>query len=93
MSLTLPPISYFRNFGRTSHTLFKRPLSGLFVINTLLTQPDAFNAYVAISPCLWWNKQAVCLSAEAMLIKPVQKNTFLYFALCPDDSPCIAAKY
>lgn len=30
-------------------------LGGLFVINTLLTNPTAFDCYVAISPSLWWD--------------------------------------
>lgn len=61
-------------------------LSGLFTINTFLTQPASFNAYVAVSPSLWWDQQAVALSAESALQKTVSKKTFLYFTLCPDDS-------
>lgn len=30
-------------------------LGGLFVINTLLTNPTTFDSYVAISPSLWWD--------------------------------------
>lgn len=31
-------------------------LAGLFVVETLLTEPDMFDTYVAIDPSLWWNK-------------------------------------
>lgn len=31
-------------------------LGGLFVVETLLRQPDAFDAYIAVDPSLWWNK-------------------------------------
>ncbi|MVM36270.1 hypothetical protein GO755_40050 [Spirosoma sp. HMF4905] len=61
-------------------------LSGLFSINTLLTHSTDFNAYFAISPALWWDKQAVPQVAETVLTKAVTRKTFLYFTLCPDDS-------
>jgi uncharacterized protein len=35
--------------------LFGSSLGGLFVVHTLLTAPDAFDDYVAVSPALWWN--------------------------------------
>ena len=34
-------------------------LGGLTVINTLLQSTHLFNAYIAIDPSLWWNKQAL----------------------------------
>lgn len=35
--------------------LFGSSLGGLLVVHTLLTAPDAFDDYVAVSPALWWN--------------------------------------
>ncbi|MGY4516264.1 alpha/beta hydrolase-fold protein [Lysobacter sp. HA18] len=32
-------------------------LAGLFVIDTLMQEPDLFDAYVAIDPSLWWNRR------------------------------------
>jgi predicted alpha/beta superfamily hydrolase len=32
-------------------------LAGLFVVETLLLEPDLFDTYVAIDPSLWWNDQ------------------------------------
>ena len=34
--------------------LFGHSLGGLFVIDTLLEQPDTFDRYIASSPSLWW---------------------------------------
>ena len=31
-------------------------LAGLFVVETLLAEPDMFDTYIAIDPSLWWNK-------------------------------------
>ena len=30
-------------------------LAGLFVVETLLLEPDMFDTYIAIDPSLWWN--------------------------------------
>lgn len=35
--------------------LMGESLAGLFVVETLLRQPDAFAAYIAVDPSLWWN--------------------------------------
>ena len=35
--------------------LFGHSLGGLFVAYALLTRPDAFATYLAISPSLWWD--------------------------------------
>jgi len=32
---------------------------GLFIMNTVLQKPNAFNAYIAISPSLWWEKNVM----------------------------------
>lgn len=38
---------------------------GLFAIHTLVTKPHAFDAYIAISPSLWWNAQALVTESDA----------------------------
>jgi predicted alpha/beta superfamily hydrolase len=50
---------------------------GLFALHTLLNHPEAFNAYVAMSPALWWNDQAVVADMEAKL-KGLPPRRFLY---------------
>lgn len=37
-------------------TLFGHSLGGMMVLHTLATRPDAFDAYVAVSPSLWFNR-------------------------------------
>jgi len=39
-------------------------LGGLFAVYAALTQPDLFDAYIAISPSLWWDDEAVIRQAE-----------------------------
>jgi predicted alpha/beta superfamily hydrolase len=50
---------------------------GLFALHTLLNRPEAFNAYVAISPALWWNDRAVLQDMDAKL-KRLPPKRFLY---------------
>jgi predicted alpha/beta superfamily hydrolase len=53
-------------------------LAGLFVVETFLLEPDLFDAYIACSPSLWWNKQAmVKLAEERVKTLPAHKTLYL----------------
>nr|WP_183205769.1 alpha/beta hydrolase-fold protein [Brevundimonas lenta] len=43
----------FRTNGETA--LMGESLAGLFVVETFLKEPQMFDAYVAVSPSLWWD--------------------------------------
>nr|NIM12586.1 hypothetical protein [Candidatus Aminicenantes bacterium]NIM79290.1 hypothetical protein [Candidatus Aminicenantes bacterium]NIN18576.1 hypothetical protein [Candidatus Aminicenantes bacterium]NIN85231.1 hypothetical protein [Candidatus Aminicenantes bacterium]NIO81458.1 hypothetical protein [Candidatus Aminicenantes bacterium] len=49
-------------------------LGGLFTIHAFLNKPDLFDAYIAISPSMWWDNQLPVNQAEA-LIKKGKINT------------------
>ncbi len=52
-------------------------LAGLFVVETLLLEPELFDSYIAVDPSLWWNEQALIRSAEARLReRPNLEKTF-----------------
>ncbi|UHQ25030.1 alpha/beta hydrolase [Lysobacter sp. 5GHs7-4] len=42
-------------------------LAGLFVVETFFERPELFDVYIAMSPSLWWNQDALVLSAERRL--------------------------
>jgi predicted alpha/beta superfamily hydrolase len=42
-------------------------LAGLFVIETLLLEPDLFDTYIALDPSLWWNADGLIRDATARL--------------------------
>ncbi|KLI98728.1 alpha/beta hydrolase-fold protein [Luteimonas sp. FCS-9] len=44
---------------RQRQTLLGHSLSGLFVLDTLLQAPEAFDRHVALSPSLWWDDAAL----------------------------------
>lgn len=48
-------------------TLIGESLAGLFVVETLLREPVLFDTYIAISPSLWWDKEALVKAATALL--------------------------
>ena len=54
---------------------------GLFAINTLLTHPDFFDAYVAISPSLWWDSQRLIDDAKPFLQDNSNLKKFLFITL------------
>ncbi|SFK68310.1 hypothetical protein SAMN04487938_1592 [Lysobacter sp. cf310] len=42
-------------------------LAGLFVVETFFEQPKLFDVYIAMSPSLWWNQDALVLGAQSRL--------------------------
>ena len=45
-------------------------LGGITTINALYTMPDAFNAYIAIDPSLWWDDRLLLKQARDRFSKP-----------------------
>ena len=54
---------------------------GLFAVNTLLTHPESFDAYVAISPSLWWDTQRLIDDAKPFLQDNSNLKKFLFITL------------
>ena len=42
-------------------------LAGLFIIETLLLEPDLFDTYLAFDPSLWWNREQLLRQAPVLL--------------------------
>jgi hypothetical protein len=55
-------------------------LAGLFVVETLLTEPDLFDTYIAFDPSLWWNNQKLVNDAAETLRKRPATPKTLYLA-------------
>lgn len=55
-------------------------LSGLFVMETFLMEPEMFDYYIAFDPSLWWNNHALVNHANTYLQKLPNKFISLWFA-------------
>jgi predicted alpha/beta superfamily hydrolase len=56
-------------------------LGGLFVVHTLITQPELFKAYVAVSPSLQWSDEATLKRAEEFFKTRKELNATLFTSL------------
>lgn len=60
-----------RRYRATDETgIIGESLAGLFIVETFLLEPELFGTYVALSPSLWWNAQALVRGADARLGTP-----------------------
>ena len=62
-------------------------LGGITTIDALYTMPDAFNAYVAIDPSLWWDKRVLLKQARERFSKPGLAGRTLFVAQANTISP------
>ena len=62
-------------------------LGGLFAIHAMLSRPELFNSYVAVSPALHWDNQATVKRAEDFFKARKEMNTTLYFSLGREPGP------
>jgi len=62
-------------------------LGGLFAIHALLTRPNLFNAYIAVSPSLQWDNQVELKRAEEFFrnTKELKRTLFLSLGNEPGD--------
>ncbi|WP_423602309.1 alpha/beta hydrolase [Sphingomonas sp. MS122] len=56
---------------RTSgeNALIGESLAGLFVVETMLRAPRLFDTWIAVSPSLWWDNEALVKAAPSLLPK------------------------
>jgi predicted alpha/beta superfamily hydrolase len=71
--------------------LIGESLAGLFVVETALVQPDAFSRYIAVSPSLWWDRQALAARAAALLKTPAQPGRRLWLSMADEGGAMQAA--
>lgn len=69
----------YRAGGRRA--LVGESLAGLFVVDTLLTQPAPFNDYIAVSPSLWWDDRALARNAAAFASAHDYQGRRLFLAI------------
>ena len=60
-------------------------LAGLFILETYLEEPALFDAYAAIDPSLWWDKEALSKTAAAKAAR-LDKPRPLYLAMAKEQA-------
>ena len=62
-------------------------LGGLFTVYAMVTKPEMFNSYIAVSPALQWDNQVVIKRAEEFLKTRKELPRTLYFSLGYEPGP------
>ncbi len=58
--------------NKKRQAIFGHSLGGLFVLHTMRTRPDAFQAYIASSPAVWWNDYEIVAPLEEFWREPAE---------------------
>lgn len=53
---------------------------GITTVNCMLTHPDMFNAYIAVSPSFWWDRNYLLKLADQKLSSGSALNKFLFYS-------------
>ena len=62
-------------------------LGGLFAIHTMISRPELFHSYVAVSPALQWDNQVVVKRAEDFLKARKEFDASLFMSLGNEPGP------
>jgi hypothetical protein len=60
-------------------------LVGLFIVETLFTEPGMFDRYIAFSPSLWWNDDGLLREAPARLPALAKGRRTLYLSAANEE--------
>lgn len=66
-------------------------LAGLFVIETMLLEPETFDTYIAIDPSLWWNGGSLLDEAPQRLRLIAKSQPTLFLASSGDSELSVPA--
>lgn len=55
-------------------------LAGLFVVETLLREPNLFDTYIAVDPSLWWNNESLVEISQKRFQEPLFAGKSLFLA-------------
>lgn len=56
-------------------------LAGLFIVDTLLHQPELFDSYIAVSPSLWWNNEYLNREGARLLVGKSLKGKKVFLTM------------
>jgi len=68
-----------------SSTLFGSSLGGLFVLYALFQHPDAFDAFISVSPALWWDDQLLLRQEDDLAASQEDVEATLFLAVGSEE--------
>jgi predicted alpha/beta superfamily hydrolase len=74
----------FRTSGQTA--VIGESLAGLFIVETWLDEPVVFDGYAAISPSLWWDREALSRKATELPADRMGKQPRLYLNIANEGA-------
>jgi predicted alpha/beta superfamily hydrolase len=66
---------------RPTRILIGHSYGGLFAVYSLFNRPDLFKAYIAVSPALWWDNQALAKQADQFVADHKELRTAVYMTM------------
>lgn len=80
-----------KNYRTQPYRVFSgHSFGGLFAINALMTKPEVFNAYIAVSPSLWWDDQRLIKDAEVFFNKTKAVDRTLFVTMAAEGERMLA---
>jgi predicted alpha/beta superfamily hydrolase len=65
--------------------LMGHSFGGIFAVHSLLKEPELFDAYLSISPSMWWDDQRLVTDMEAFLAKDPKLDSYFYMTMGNED--------
>jgi uncharacterized protein len=62
-------------------------LGGMFAVHTMVTKPDLFNSYIAVSPALHWDNQIVVKRAEEFFKSRKEFDATFFMSIANEPGP------
>ena len=88
----LMPVVAARYRTTAETAIMGESLAGLFVVETLFTQPDLFDTYIAFDASLWWNNRSLVNDAGPRLRAMGPRPRTLYLASSSEDPADLTAR-
>lgn len=66
---------------------------GLFATQVLIEDPEAFDAYISISPSLWWDGERLLGEADSIFVRHPNLRGALYMTMGNEGGPMLAGAW
>jgi predicted alpha/beta superfamily hydrolase len=78
---------------RPTRILVGYSYSGLFTLYTLFNRPELFKAYIAVSPSLWWDNQALAKQAPAFVAAHPELRTNVFMTVANEGGTMLGGTH